>query len=49
MRSILDKAFRYTPAAATDVRKTFRKERERLAKEKAERDHKVTTLLRKKA
>lgn len=27
MKSILDKAFRYVPSAATDVRKTFAKAR----------------------
>lgn len=37
MKSILDKNFRYTPSAATDIRTTFRRlERE---KAKAERDY----------
>ena len=31
VKSILDKSFKYTPSAWTDVRKTFRRERARLA------------------
>jgi hypothetical protein len=38
MRNILDKRFKYVPAAKTDIRKTFRRERERLAAEAAARE-----------
>lgn len=38
MKSLLDKTFRYTPAAATDIRKTFaRLRREQKAAEERER------------
>jgi len=30
MKSILDRSFKYTPAAATDVRKTFERARQQL-------------------
>ena len=30
MKSILDKDFKYTPAAKTDIRRTFARERRRL-------------------
>jgi len=35
MISILNKGFRYTPAASTDIRKTIRREQKRLAEEAA--------------
>jgi len=38
-KSILDRSFRYTPAAATDVRKTFA----RIRREQAERDKAQTS------
>ena len=37
MRSILSKDFKYTPAAATDIRRTIRNERARLKAEAQER------------
>ena len=33
MQSILDKGFKYVPAAKTDIKATFRKERERLKRQ----------------
>jgi hypothetical protein len=48
VRSLLDKDFKYTPAASTDIRKTFeriRKEQKRIAEEQASK----VQLLRKKA
>jgi hypothetical protein len=35
MPSILDPSFRYTPSANTDIRRTFERERARIAAEKA--------------
>jgi hypothetical protein len=49
MKSILDKSFRYTPAASTDVRKTIKREQERLKKEREALDHKLISIQRKKA
>ena len=37
-RSILDRNFRYTPAASTDVAKTFARERARLEFERQQRE-----------
>ena len=37
MSRILDKSFVYVPAAETDLRKTFKRERERLKREAKER------------
>ena len=34
MKRILDRSFRYVPAVETDVRKTFARERKRLAEQK---------------
>ena len=34
MMGILDKSFKYTPAAQTDIRKTFKREQKRLEDEK---------------
>lgn len=36
--NILDPRFRYVPAAQTDIRRTFARERARLEQEKAERE-----------
>ena len=48
MKSILDPSFRYTPAAATDLRKTFaRIRREQAATAKAEAAAKVVKMARK--
>lgn len=44
MKSILDKSFRYTPAAATDIRKTF----ERLKREAKKKPEKVVAIRRTK-
>ncbi len=33
MKSILDKSFRYTPSAETDIRKTFAKARKEMAEQ----------------
>lgn len=41
--NILDKRFKYVPAAKTDIRKTFARERERL-KAEAERNAQVQQL-----
>lgn len=49
MKRILDSGFKYTPAANTDIRKTFAKERARLKAKKAFEDHKVTSIARKRA
>ena len=47
MKRITDKDFRYTPSHATDIKKTFaRLERERKDKEKAEREHQVTSIFK---
>lgn len=35
MKSILNPKFEYTPSIETDIRKTFEKARERIAREKA--------------
>jgi hypothetical protein len=35
VKSILDRTFRYTPSANTDIRKTIQRERKRLAELKA--------------
>ena len=34
MKSILDRSFKYTPSAATDVRKTFERARQQLETER---------------
>lgn len=49
MKRILDSGFKYVPAAATDIRKTFERERKKLKAEKAFRDYKVTAIGRKRA
>ena len=36
MKSILDRSFKYTPSAATDVRKTFERARQQLENERKE-------------
>jgi hypothetical protein len=41
MKSILDRTFRYTPAAETDLRKTFARIR-RLQREREQREAKPT-------
>lgn len=56
MRSIFDKSFRYTPAAETDLTKTFARVRRQLAREletralnEAEAKAKVSPIKQKKA
>lgn len=45
MKSILDKGFRYVPAANTDIRKTFaRYLREQAAKKEREQQNKVRPI-----
>lgn len=44
--SILDKNFRYTPAAKTDIRKTIRREQARLKALAEERAAKVAPIKR---
>ncbi len=46
MKSILDRTFKYVPAAATDIRKTIKREQARL---KALADAKVVPIGKKKA
>ncbi len=48
MKRITDKDFKYVPAAATDLKKTFAKERQRLAKIAELQEHfsKVTPIKR---
>lgn len=47
MKRITDPKFRYVPAAATDIRKTFaRARREQDAEKRAEFEHKVTSILK---
>lgn len=43
-KSILDPDFRYTKAVETDIRKTFKRARERIKKESDERASKVHQL-----
>lgn len=46
-KSILDRSFRYTPAASTDLRKTFAKARKLLAEQAAKQvESKVAPLKR---
>jgi hypothetical protein len=49
MKSILDPSFRYRPSHATDIRKTFERVREELARADQQRvvPLNVSTLLRK--
>ncbi len=49
MKSILDPTFRYRPSHATDIRKTFERVREELARANQQRvvSLKVSPLLRK--
>jgi hypothetical protein len=49
MKSILDKSFKYVPAAKTDVRKTIKREQDRLKEERRALDHKLISIQRKKA
>ena len=44
MKSILDRSFRYTSAAKTNLKATFRKERERLKQEAARPSAEVIDL-----
>jgi hypothetical protein len=44
MKSILNPEFRYTPAAKTDIRRTFARIRKQLAEQEAERQAKVEPL-----
>ena len=44
MKSILDPTFRYTPAAETDLRKSFAKVRRELKRDQAERVEKVIVI-----
>lgn len=46
MKSLLQKDFQYTPSNRTDLRETFRKERDRIAKEKAAQEHKVQSIFK---
>lgn len=48
MKSILDKAFRYTPAASTDLRITFARIRREQKRQEQDRDTKVKPLVRAK-
>lgn len=49
-KSLLDPAFRYTSSVDTDIRKTFAKERKRLAKERQQQAQVVSldTKIRRK-
>lgn len=38
MKSVFDRSFHYTPAVQTDIRKLFKRERQRLAEEKRARE-----------
>ena len=49
MKRILDKSFRYVPAAKTDIRRTFKRIRDQQRKEKEFAEHRITTILRRKA
>ena len=42
--NILDKRFKYTPAAQTDLRKTFKRIRAEQKKNEAEREQKVQLM-----
>ena len=43
-KSILDRDFHYTSAAATDLKKTFARIRRQMEQEKRERDQKVSVM-----
>lgn len=49
MKSILDRSFQYTPAAKTDIRKTFRRVRAEQQRNATEREVKVAPIQRKVA
>ena len=49
MSRILDKAFRYVPAAATDIRKTFARVRKQIAEQKAATEAKVQPIIKRKS
>jgi hypothetical protein len=44
MKSILDRSFKYTPSASTDVRKTFERVRLQQRAERASASNKVLSL-----
>lgn len=46
---LLDPAFKYVPSHATNVRKTIKREQERLAAEKVKREAKVAGRIEPKA
>lgn len=48
-KSILSKEFRYTPAAKTDIKKTFARIRKEMREEREQAEQKVTQLKRKVA
>jgi hypothetical protein len=47
MKSILDRSFRYVPAARTDIKRTFERIRREQREAEAQRKIKVTELKRK--
>jgi hypothetical protein len=49
MKKLTDPTFKYTPAAATNIRLTFARERKRLREEKAALDAKITKIIRRVA
>lgn len=49
MSRILSKSFKYVPAAATDIRQTFKRIRAEQKKERErEKEHVVTSILRRR-
>jgi hypothetical protein len=46
MKSILDRAFRYTPAASTDIRETFRRIKAEQEANKKEAEEKVKPMVK---
>lgn len=44
---LINAEFRYTPAAKTDIRKTFARIRRQMEQERQERDAKITMIPRK--
>lgn len=50
VKSILDKSFKYRDSANTDIRKTFERiRREQEAKKRAEQQHRIISISRKRA